>query len=680
MRRVILSVAVACSGLSSEACFGEPLARREIKSGTMPYATYSEGLLSRVEPTGWLHEALSRQRTGLTGHPSALCYPYDGCLWAGEIDRQGDHGEAWWRYEQTAYYSDGLLRLGYALKDSSMVERALKGVSYVLDNASPDGYLGSPSLWDESRFTLCDGREMWPMAVYFRVMKAAFEANPDRRIPLSLARYYKLYPAETICRNRNIVNVEGMTWAYGLTGDSELLSRAERAWKNAVPNRKGMQADWSGGLTPEDCLSDDPLYMHGVTYCEEMKVPLLLYAYSGKTEYLSQAENVLRKLVRDHLLPDGCPSSVEQTRGNAVCWGHETCDVSDFTWSLGYFLQVTGKAEYADLIERCVFNAGMGSVTKDFRALQYFSNLNQFISTCNSNPNPYRKGGTRSQYRPAHPTECCAGNVHRFLPNYVARMWLKDASGDPVAALYGPSEVDYGFVRIAEETKYPFDGKIRFRFSLPAPRKFGFSYRIPAWCRSHSKCGKFVRVERVFSDGDVLDVDFDMELKFQEVEPRRYVVRDLTVPKPMRLEGPREAQGVIVSRGPLLFAHAIRSRCEVDGVRHPELKGKWCAESGFKSWNMYPDSPFNYALVRSTGTVRTGGDCNCVFGEDGSPVVIDVPVRRIRWELDENRYTPDMPSCVLPLPDGEETITLVPYGATCLRLSVFPLLSQNVRR
>ena len=71
-------------------------------------------------------EYLQTQKVGLTGHPEALSYPYTTNLWDGEIPRMGKHGRDWWRYEQTAYYTDGLIRLGYLINDEAMIEKAKK--------------------------------------------------------------------------------------------------------------------------------------------------------------------------------------------------------------------------------------------------------------------------------------------------------------------------------------------------------------------------------------------------------------------------------------------------------------------------------------------------------------------------------------------------------------------------
>lgn len=637
-----------------------------------PYARFEDGLLSSVRPKGWLERTCRAQADGLTGHPEALSYPYDSCMWAGRITREGGHGQGWWRYEQTAYYTDGLLRLGYALGDKALVAKGEAGVDWTLANARPDGQLGDPCLWDAANYKLGKGYEMWPMAVFFRVMKAQYDATHDARIPAALAKYYLLYGTNTLADGRNTVNVEGLTWTYGLTGERRLLELAEQSW-TAKANKDG----WSGDLTPQNCADDSPIYMHGVSYSEELKIPLLLYAYTGRAEYLREAVNAEAKLVRDHMLPDGCPSSTEQTRGNSIHWGHETCVVTDYTWSLGYFLEVTGDARYADGIERCVLNAGLGSVTKDFKALQYFSNMNQFVATSDSNHNPYFYGSTWSQYRPTHETECCAGNMHRFLPNYVSRMWLKDAAGAPVAALYGPCEADFGWAKIEEETDYPFDGRVKFRFSVKEPRESAFTYRVPGWCGQGAAVsvngepveagapGSFATLRRVFRDGDEICLDFPMQTVFEVLPRRHYVIKDAVSRWSGKIEGRSVSQGTVVRRGPLLFAFPIAESRTEDVVEHANMRGKKSANPEFKCWNIRPAGPFNYALAAHEARTLA----------DGGSVAVEVPVRRIDWSLVDGRFTPDVPETPVALSDKVETIRLVPYGATTLRLAVFPDLA-----
>ena len=138
---------------------------------------------------------------------------------------------------------------------------------------------------------------------------------------------------------------------------------------------------------------------------------------------------------------------------------------------MGYYLMTTGDGGWADRIEKGIFNGGLGSITKDFKTMQYFSCPNQVIATGESNHNRFKHGLTWMAYRPIHETECCIGNLHRYMPNYVARMWLKDKKGHPVAALYGPSAVTYDLgdgleVKIEEKTEYPFEERIVFEFTF----------------------------------------------------------------------------------------------------------------------------------------------------------------------------------------------------------------------
>lgn len=55
------------------------------------FARYKECALTQITPKGWLREFLVRQKEGMTGHPEALSYPYNTCLWAGEIARKNEN-------------------------------------------------------------------------------------------------------------------------------------------------------------------------------------------------------------------------------------------------------------------------------------------------------------------------------------------------------------------------------------------------------------------------------------------------------------------------------------------------------------------------------------------------------------------------------------------------------------
>jgi hypothetical protein len=620
---------------------------------------YRVGQITGIEPQGWLKTMMQRQHDGLTGHPEALSYPYNTCLWAGEISRADEtYGENWWRYEQTAYYTDGLLRLGYELGDDAMVAKAMEGIEYTLANPNEQGVLGNKTLKGIT----------WPMSVFFRALQAKYEHDGDERIPAALERHYLNFTvndlAGGIVGGRNIMSIEGILWTYGKTGNPDLLQLAEDAW--AV---KGKFAVDETAIT-----SQEPFYMHGVTFCEMLKLPLLLYAYTGKERYRELAMTAIRKIERESMLPDGVPTSAEFLVGNDVDVSHETCDIVDFTWTLSHYLMVTGQAEWADKIEKAVYNAGLGAITKDFRALQYFSSINQFIATGTSNHNIYKHGSTWMAYRPTHETECCSGNVNRMLPNFMGGMWLTDGDGGAVAALYGPSRVTYqtdkGNLTITCETNYPFDEKLMFTVSGAEGASIPLTLRIPTWCNDATlsingvavnlalKAGSFVRLSDSVKNGDVVTLNLPMTVEQKNLE----------------------GQGVYFQRGPLLFSYAIPQQVTEDTEEYENMHGKKPDNPDFKCWNITPTGAFNYAYASDGKPIEVfrpaieeiGG--TIPFDLNYTNVKLRIPVKQIEWNLEEERYTPAMPEQghLKLLSSETQYIDLVPYGCTELRLTVFP--------
>ena len=610
-----------------------------------PYGSYTDGLIADITPTGWLAELLDRQLDGLSGHPEAMDYPYNSPLWAGELKRDSEsRGADWWRYEQTAYYLDGIARLACITGDETLGSVWQNNLEYVLAHpqAEPAGRLGAA------------GRSMaWPFAVFFRALKASYEATGDPRIPEALEKHYLSYSLDELSDHRHVVNVEGMLWTWSLTGNDELLTRARAAWDAA-----------NAELTQANCLDDKDFHMHGVTMNELLKVPMLLYAYTGEEEYLRAALNADRKMEAANMLVDGCVSSTEHLAGRDPLASHETCDIVDYSWTMGYFLETTGDAGWADRIERCAFNAGLGSITKDFRAMQYFSCPNQFLATGTSDHNAFKYGKTWMQYRPIHETECCIGNIHRLFPNYVSRMWMTDADGAPVATLYGPCELllDLGdglSVKIEEITNYPFGEDIDFRFTFyrngrrsRASHEMAFSYRLPEWCSADGKAS-FRTERRAWKSGDVFSIHLPMKPVFED----------------------NPVQGRSVVMGPLVYSYSIPSKWEEDTATYENLAGKQCRNPEFRSWTITPSAAWNYALKDCSPDeieiVRRDTD-GFPFDEGQSPLLLRVKACTAEgWELKDGQLTPALPETVTR---GEDAVLeLSPLGSTVLRLSIFPI-------
>lgn len=249
---------------------------------------------------------------------------------------------------------------------------------------------------------------------------------------------------------------------------------------------------------------------------------------------------------------------------------------------------------------------------------------------------------------------------------------------------------------MVEETQYPFGETIDFSVRATRPVRFALQLRIPGWCREATvsingkpfrgalKSGSFARVERVFENNDRIRLRLPMELKVSRWPDSR----------------------ISIERGPLVYALKIDEQWQVDR--------KEKSPSDFPVWNLYAGSAWNYALCLDGADLAAAIKVvhrpvvTHPWSNALAPVELHVPARKVAgwslirtkrvWRKDNVTFPPGLKTflhkgnfCLTPpLPDPEtlperlskreETVVLVPYGCTQLRITVFPCAKSLKKR
>ncbi|MGB2578444.1 DUF1680 family protein [Elusimicrobium simillimum] len=626
---------------------------------------FKETSLNNITPAGWVKDWLKMQSTGLTGNIEAAGYPFDTPGW--ETRKFIDGGtDDWWPFEQTGYWVDGAIKCGYLTGDKKLITRAKRQTDYAIANPDKDGYIGPHYMKAPG------GNHRWPHAVFFRALMAQYSATKDKKILKALLKHYK---SETSPHtfHREICNFEIMVWLYEQTGDKKILDIAfknYKAWLKANPKNTATIKNLTSNVRPYD---------HGVTFNELTKLAVIAYIYSGDKKYLKAAVNGYKKLFKDMVLLNGvCLSAEHIGKVEDELNSCEVCDITDMTWALGYMLMATGEAEYADMIEAAIYNALPGAVkSDDFGGLQYFSAPNQVVAANNTNHNFFHRGQKWMSYRPNPGTECCPGNVNRAIPNFAARQWMETADG--IAAVFiAPGKVKYKNAEITCETSYPFSDVISYKIKTAKAQKFSFTVRIPAWCKNAS----------LEFNGSLLDTV--LEPGFVTFE--NFVFRNgdtLKLYLPMQIEVKNyPGGGVYVQRGPLVYSLKMEENWKIDKAEKRQNKK-------LPAYNLAPKSAWNYALDTSRFEVHERPLKGNPWTIGNTPVTIKAAAYKVkdwktekplytmaeyadwekRWSVKEKgpfEFTPKLPKNIKNKLGKKETVTLVPYGATHLRITVFP--------
>ena len=625
--------------------------------------------LDKITPQGWLGEMMRLQEQNFTGILDQTAFPFTQGGWGSEPFLRVKNGvveEFWVPYEQTAYYFDGMIRLGYLLHSAPLLDKAKRAIYNTIDHAGEDGLLG-PRIVSEDM-------ARWVHAVFFRAMIAEYETTQDCDIISALDRHYRNDTAKYTARS--LCNIEILDWLYRTTNDRFFKEKALSMLDEPCFEGHTLQQ------AMEQFASNERTEIHAVTFHEFLKLPILFYDLTGDRKYLDWARAAFEKIDRYHMLPDGVASGEEGLSGRTARSVHEMCNVVDYVWTCTYMLRATGEPQFADRIEAALFNAGLGGITKAFDAHQYYSAPNQIV--CNEYSNHTGAyDNSRFAYRQVHRPACCTGNLNRMFPIYVGSQWMHGDKGEYYKMLYGPGEVKIathdGEVMLREESTYPFGNKVVLSI-IEGRARFPLYLRIPGWCEQaemrvngqeveHTVRDGYFYIYREWKAGDRLELLFPKTVKLQRWDH----------------------EAMVVNYGPLLMSLPVESRTEQVDVLTPAIQS-----TSYKGYTMAPVSDWNFALgvVDETDEGYKVIERDIALGENPwtitpSPLSIVFPGYMLRsWQLEYRKIitgagneifapvTPGLPArgvMIYALNNTRpQSLELEPYGRTTLRISMFP--------
>jgi uncharacterized protein len=145
----------------------------------------------------------------------------------------------------------------------------------------------------------------------------------------------------------------------------------------------------------------------------------------------------------------------------------ETCAGIGLVFWAHRMLNLTGDAEYADVLERALYNNVLAGVSADGTHFNYV------------NPLASRGAHRRKTF---FTCACCPPNVARLLASVGQLFYSTDATGVWVH-LYAQSEtrVDAHALTITQRGGYPFDGPITLKVNPDAQKRVVLRLRVPGW-------------------------------------------------------------------------------------------------------------------------------------------------------------------------------------------------------
>ncbi len=625
--------------------------------------------LGAIRPAGWLERQLRLQAQGLSGHLDEFWPDIGQSQWF------GGNAEGW---ERAPYWLDGVIPLAWLLNDEPLKKRITRDVEYIVANQRADGWYGPyPADAVSKRY------DLWAILLANKVLAQYHDATGDPRVLAALQR--SLRALLNGLDRTPLYDWGKFRWYEGLVSVFYVYERTREPWLLDLARKLRAQGiDFQALLSTEDLAIPTPRRglwkwtKHVVNTTMATKASALSWRLDQRPEDRAFSTAMIDFLDQHHGQVTGMFTGDECLAGRNPLQGTELCSVVEFMYSLEHLFSVFGEPRFVDRLERVAFNALPAAIAPDMWSHQYDQQVNQVQCTINPE-HGWTTNGPESNLFGLEPNYgCCTSNMHQGWPKFAAHLWMKTADGGLAAAAWAPCRVETRLgdvaVSVQVDTDYPFRDTVTVTVTPSAPARFPLLLRVPAWAdRATLRIGS--EGEQPMTSGTLHRV---------EREWTKATQLTLRFPMPARVTR-RYNEAVAVERGPLVYALKIGEQWTRVNADKPHR------ELPHGDFEVRPTTPWNYGLIVD----EERPDASLSFEEhpigarpfspDGAGITATARARRIAsWKLVQGWAGELSPADVAwsdrgkPISDQPvETITLVPYGCTNIRITEFPKIQSG---
>lgn len=279
-----------------------------------------------------------------------------------------------------------------------------------------------------------------------------------------------------------------------------------------------------------------------------------VYLVTGDTSYLTVLEGIWEQMTKNRMYVTGGLGSVELIEGfgpdndlpNRTCYC-ETCAAIGSIFMNFRLLLATGLSQYADLIERLLYNAMLVGMARDGQHYFYRNLL--------ETRHPYERQEWYS-------VPCCPSNIARMIATIGGYIYSLGNDDIWIHQFIGNEAVfklkDGNDLKLLFKSDLPWKGQASLQISILTPQTLTIHLRIPEWItRAAFKVNQEVDFEgcniygyhsiaREWKDGDVLNCSFEISPRFIHGNPEVKANRGR----------------VALARGPLIYC--------LESIDHPD--------------------------------------------------------------------------------------------------------------